>query len=199
MKLIIISGTPKNDGLCHSLVTAAAEAAQSKGAETEIIKLSDHNLQSCKMCGDGWGVCRTQHRCAFGNEDGFNNIQEKYEEANAFVYITPVYWGDASEAMKIFLDKLRRCQATRRRNSETPTKSFHMEKPSILVASAGGGGGGITTTFVQMERAINHMDGLNWVWGGTYDYIAVNRWNKDYKRETLKQAVKALVAKGKHT
>ena len=195
MKILIISGTPKQDGICHSLVTAAYDTAVKSGAETEIIRLADYKLSVCRMCGDGWGSCSTEHRCAFGDEDGFNILQQRFGEADAFVYITPVYWGDVSEAFKSFFDRLRRCEATKQWSKNGTGGSFLAGKPSILVASAGGGGGGILSTLSEMERAIGHMggDGHPRDKRGIYDYIGVNRWNQDYKRESLKAAVSSLI------
>ena len=195
MKLLIISGTPKKDGLCHSLVTAAYESAAGSGAEAEIINLSDLKLLPCKMCDDGWGICGTEHRCIYGDEDGFNLLQEKFAPANAFVFITPVYWGEVSEGLKCFFDRLRRCQATKNRDMEKIGFSFFADKSSILVASAGGSGNGILSALTQMERAVSHMGGDKNPKDrcGICDLIGVNRWNQDYKREALKAAVEALV------
>jgi hypothetical protein len=63
-----------------------------------------------------------------------------------------------------------------------------------MVAVAGGGGGGIVTTFADIERAISQMGGDEWPRerAGIFDYIAVNRWNQDYKRETLKAAITTM-------
>lgn len=193
MKILIISGTPKQDGICDSLVKTAALAASEAGAEAEVIKLSEHNLSQCRMCGDGWGLCLSGHKCE--HDDNFNKLQEKVREAAAFVYITPVYWGEVSEGLKNYLDKLRRCQGTKQWNKNDTSGSYLEGKPSILVANAGGGGGGIVNTFDQIERAITHMGGNSQPRGnrGVYDYIAVNRWNQEYKRESLKSAVKSLV------
>ena len=195
MKLLIISGTPKKDGICHSLVAAAYESAAALGAETEVLKLTDYKLVRCKMCDEGWGICRSKHRCACGDEDGFNLLQERFEAAEAFVFITPVYWGDVSEALKCFLDRLRRCQATKQWDTDKTISSFFTDKPSILVASAGGSGNGILSALSEMERAVIHMSGdkdpkdRN----GICDFIGVNRWNQDYKREALKASVAAMV------
>ena len=193
MKLLILSGTPKKDGLSDSLAKAASEAAAAQNAEAEIIQLT--GLSVCKMCGDGWGTCISNHQCAFGDADGFSKIQDKLRWADAFVLITPVYWGEVSEGMKTFLDKIRRCEATKKWDENDMSESFFVGKSSILVASAGGGGGGITNTFIQMERAITHMGGASYPYDvyGFFDYIAVNRWNQDYKRETLKNAVTGLI------
>jgi multimeric flavodoxin WrbA len=195
MKLLILSGTPKTDGLTYSFVQGAAEAAEKAGVEVEIISLAKIGMQKCKMCGEGWGICFKQHKCVFGDKDGFNLVQEKVEKADAYVYITPVYWGEASEDMKLFIDKLRRCQATKKWNREAGN-SFALGKPSILVAVAGGGGGGIINTFSQIERAIGHMEGHEAPFEreGVFDYIAVNRWNQDYKRDALKSAVAEMIS-----
>jgi hypothetical protein len=105
-----------------------------------------------------------------------------------------VYWGEVSEEMKIFMDKFRRCQATKQWDRREDEVSFIKGKPSIIVAVAGGGGGGITSTFAQMERAIGHMSGDSWPResAGIFDFIGVNRWNQAYKRETLKAALSVL-------
>ena len=70
MKLLILNGTPKTDGLCHSFVKASEEAAVSCGIKTETVQLSSLNLTKCKMCGNGWGICFSEHKCAFGDGDG---------------------------------------------------------------------------------------------------------------------------------
>ena len=195
MKILVISGTPKKDGICHSLVVAASETAAALGAETELIKLAELMLPPCKMCDEGWGICRSEHRCIYGDEDGFNPLQEKFRAADAFVFITPVYWGEVSEALKCFLDRLRRCQASKQWDAEKAVPSFFAGKPCILVASAGGSGNGILSALSEMERAISHMGGdanpkdRN----GICELIGVNRWNQEYKREALKAAVAALV------
>ena len=193
MKLLILSGTPKKDGLCHSLVTAVFDASKANGAEAKILHLT--SLSACRMCGEGWGTCSSKHYCEFGADDGFNNFQKEMDWADGFVFITPVYWGEVSEGMKTFLDKLRRCQATKSWGNNNGV-SFLKGKSSILVASAGGGGGGISSAIVQMERAITHMGGTGYPYDtqwGFYDYFAVNRWNQDYKRDALRAAITSFI------
>ena len=71
--------------------------------------------------------------------------------------------------------------------------AYLIGKPTIIVASAGGGGGGIGSTFENIERALTHMEGKPWVFGGVFDYIAVNRWNQEYKRNALSVAVNEMI------
>jgi len=195
MKILIINGTPKTDGICYSFVQKAEETAKELSVEFETLRLSSINLKKCAMCDDGWGICFKQHKCIFGNEDGFNDVQLKVRDADAYIFISPVYWSEISEEMKIFIDKLRRCQATKQWDDREEEVSFLKGKSSILVASAGGGGGGIVNTFDVFERALNHMGSDPWKreTDGIFDYIAVNRWNKEYKLETLKSAIIEMV------
>ena len=194
MKLLVISGTPKEDGLCHSLVSTAVESAKACGSEAKVITLT--SLTACRMCNDGWGTCSSKHECEFGEDDGFNSYQKDVQWADGFIFVTPVYWSEVSEGMKTFIDRLRRCQATKSWGAEN-VSSFFNGKSSILVASAGGGGGGITNALAQMERAVSHMGGTGYPYDkewGFYDYIAVNRWNQNYKRDALRSAVTSMIS-----
>ena len=196
-KLLIVNATPKKDGLCYSFVETAKEVADNLGLEAEVIRLAGFGLQKCIMCHDGWGICFKEHRCIFGEKDGFASLQKSVADAHAIVYITPVYWGEISEELKIFWDKLRRCESTKQWNGKEDIVSSHKNKPSIIVAAAGGGGGGIPSTFVAMERAVDQLGEHSGCANGTmgvFDYIAVNRWNQEYKRDALKAAIAEMTA-----
>jgi len=196
-KVLIVNATPKKDGLCYSFVETAKETIDGLDLDAEVLRLADYGLQKCMMCYDGWGICFKEHRCVFGEKDGFSELQKVISESDAFVYITPVYWGEISEELKIFWDKLRRCETTKQWNGKEESVSFHKNKPSILVASAGGGCGGIPSTFVAMERAVDQLSEHTGCMNGTagiFDYIAVNRWNHEYKREALRAAITEMTA-----
>jgi len=196
-KILIVNATPKKDGLTHSFVVAAQEAVDALGLESEELRLAGYGLHKCVMCHDGWGICFKEHKCVLGEKDGFGAMQQKIAEADAFVYVTPVYWGEYSEELKLFFDRMRRCETTKQWNGKDDVVSFFKNKPSILVAAAGGGGGGIVSALAAMERAVDqlgehtgHMNGT----AGIFDYIGVNRWNQVYKREALKAAIGEMVA-----
>ena len=195
-KILIVNATPKTDGLCYSFVETASQATANLGLDYEVLRLAGLGLKKCLMCRDGWGICIKEHRC-IQDQDEFAVLQQKVKAADAFIYISPVYWGEISEELKIFWDRLRRCETTKQWNEKDEVESFHKNKPSIIVASAGGGGGGCLSTLSDMERIIDQLGqhvGLQNGTAGTFDYIAVTRWNQDYKRETLKAAIAAMVA-----
>jgi len=175
MKFLIITGNPKHEGLCYSITEAVRQGASDGGAEVEI--LTTEKLARCRVCGDGWGTCRNENRCAFGN-DGFNETQGKAKAADALCLITPVYWGEAAEGLKIFFDKLRRC--------EFGQNGGLAGKQALLIASPGGSGNGMLTCLEQMDHFCCHTRMV------IFDYIGVNRWNSDYKRTVAYEAAKAI-------
>ena len=180
MKFAVISGNPKTTGLCRSVTDAAIRGAADAGAEAREIRMA--GMTYCRMCGDGWGICRSEHKCAFG-DDGFAQAHETVLQADALVIITPVYWVEMSEGLKGFLDRLRRCEPNVGLFAGQGKLSG---KPALLVASAGGSGKGTLTTLTQFERFCDHTGIV------IFDFISVNRWNGDYKREAAYSAAYAM-------
>jgi multimeric flavodoxin WrbA len=180
MKVLVVSGTPKREGLCFSCVNAASEGAIKAGADCEVVRLLDYRLARCAVCEDGWGTCLNEHVCQFG-DDGFDEIQNKLKAADAVILVTPVYWGEMTEIMKAFFDRFRRCEALKREAGAL------FGKPVLLIASPGGSGNGMVSCFEQMERLCRSLGAK------IFDYVGVNRWNREYKLVTIGEAAAAMV------
>jgi multimeric flavodoxin WrbA len=182
MKFLILNGSPKKDGLCISVMNEIIKGAADGGADVETY--TPQSIGTCKMCGGGWGTCRADHKCSYRN-DGFDAGQEAVKNADAVCIITPVYWCEMSEQLKMFLDRLRRCEFG------LFTKEGALAgKQVLLVASPGGSGNGAVECIDQMDRFCRHMAAV------IFDYISVNRWNSDYKKQAAYSAAYAL-AKGR--
>ncbi len=177
MRICILSGTPKKEGLCQSVINAAKQGAVEAGAEVDEIRLCDYKLIRCQVCGDGWGVCRSEHYCKYGS-DGFEDIRKRIRESDEIIIASPVYWGETSEALKSFLDRLRRC--------EFGQSGALSNKQVLLIAVPGGSGNGMLTCLEQLDRFCRHTGAV------IFDYIGVNRWNSDYKRAAAKAAAFAM-------
>ena len=109
MNVLILSGNPKKDGLCESVINYAKDGIIEASSIYKEFRLCDMNLINCKVCSSGWGTCRNDNYCSF-DSDGFNEIQTAVLEANAIIIITPVYWWEVSESLKNVMDRLRRCE-----------------------------------------------------------------------------------------
>jgi multimeric flavodoxin WrbA len=181
MNFLIISGTPKNEGLCDSCVKAVRDGAETEKVSAEVERVCDRPIARCAMCEDGWGDCLREHTCRFG-DDGFSGLQRRIARADAVALVTPVYWWEMTEAMKAFFDRFRRCEATKGEKGALAGKAV------LLVASAGGSGNGLLSCLEQMERLCRHLRAR------IFDYIAVNRWNKEYKLAAISSAAKAIAS-----
>lgn len=178
MKIAVVSGTPKSSGLTHSIIEAVKRGVVDGGGEAVELKLCEMNLRPCQVCNEGWGICRNEHKCII--EDGFNEARATLTACDAFVLATPVYWWEVSEPLKIFLDRVRRC--------EFGQDGGLSGKQALLIAVPGGSGNGLLSCLEQMERFCRHT--------GTaiFDYIGVNRWNSDYKREAAYAAARSIAS-----
>jgi multimeric flavodoxin WrbA len=179
MKILIFSSSPNTDGLTAACASAAAEGVKLAGEEAELVKLNDLSIGMCQACDNGWGTCLEGHHCQ--TEDDFQALHARTLSADAYILVSPVYWGEMSESAKAFTDRLRRCEASRNEESGL------FRKPVIGVAAAGGSGGGMISCLASMERWIEHVRARK------FDLIPVNRWSWAYKVVAIRSAAETMV------
>jgi multimeric flavodoxin WrbA len=179
MNIMIFTSSPNANGLTASCGEQARIGTEKAGADVQMVDLNQKDIHHCRACEQGWGICRTENRCIIENDD-FNKIHQSMADMAGFILITPVYWWDMSESAKVFFDRLRRCEAFRK-------KSCVAGKPFICVAAAGGTGNGCVSCLAVMEKLVDHMK------GDKYDFIHIIQKNKEFKLETIEHSAKAMV------
>ena len=182
MDVLVFSASPNHDGLTAACASAAIAGVRQAGGQAEHIQLNDLEIGMCQACNRGWGTCRQDHECQV--KDGFQAVHARTRKADAYVLVTPVYWGELSESAKAFTDRLRRCEAPRR------DESCLSGKPVIAVAAAGGSGNGTITCLLSMERWIQHVRARVW------DLLPVNRWSRAYKLDAIREAARTMAVQG---
>ncbi|RLE34466.1 flavodoxin family protein [Candidatus Acetothermia bacterium] len=181
MKVLIVTSTPNNDGLTAACGEAARQGVVDGHSPARMINLNDYAIGSCTVCEDGWGTCKTEHRCSL--QDDFGKLQEMFAQAEGYVWISPVYFGEPSEPMKAFFDRLRRCEMTRVKG-----ETILAGKPTVCVAAAGGSGGGAIRCLSEMERWAEQLK------SDPFDYIPITRRTREYQLETIHDALTAMCA-----
>lgn len=181
MKVTIFTSSPNKDGLTAACGRAANESAVEVGSEVLYVDLNAVNIGKCNACGDGWGTCRNDHVCQV--EDDFQKLHSDIADSDAYVVISPVYWGEMSESAKAFFDRLRRCEAWKKE------KCLLYGKPVVGVAAAGGSGNGTISCLESMERLFKHMG------GAIFDLITITQKSRSYKIETIRQCTKKMLSK----
>ena len=182
MKVMIITSSPNKDGLTEACGQAAKLGVEDAKGEVVMVRLNDLKISNCHACGNGWGKCRNEHECQV--EDDFQKLHKLTGEMDAFVVVTPVYWGEMSESAKAYFDRFRRCEAT------VKEKNSMEGKPVISIAAAGGSGNGTLTCLASMERLFSHIRAEK------FDMTGITRKNKNYILEAISNAAKEM-AEGK--
>ncbi|MGI6610059.1 MAG: flavodoxin family protein [Limnochordia bacterium] len=172
MHVLLISGSRSLDGQTARAAEALLRGVEHAGGTTERVALPQLRVLRCEQCQDnGWGTCRTEGRCS--TSDDFRSLVDKLMEADVCVFATPVYWGDLSESMRAFLDRLRRIC------THSTVKERIRTKSAVGICIAGGGGGGAPSCAVSMERVLNTCG------FAVLDMIPVRRQNQKLKLAVL--------------
>ena len=100
MKVILLNGSPNNDGCTARALKEVAITLNQEGIETEIINIGNDNIRGCIAC----LKCREINRCIF--DDLVNIVAKKLEEADGIVIGSPVYYAGINGSLKSLLDRL---------------------------------------------------------------------------------------------
>lgn len=182
MKVLIITSSPNTAGLTASCGEAARQGVVDSHSPARVVDLNELKLDRCAVCNDGWGTCLSKHHCQM--QDDFQALHTAIGEAEGYVFVTPVYYGEPSEPMKALFDRLRRCEATK--DPAAKETSVLNGKPTICIAAAGESGHGTVDCLTAMERVLSRL-GVD-----RFDFIPVTSRTRDYQLETIHDALSAM-------
>ncbi len=181
MQAIAILGSRDTAGKTARCTEAMLEGVRQAGGETSTVYLPHLDIERCRQCdNNGWGLCRREGRCVI--EDDFADVVAQLRAADAAVFANPVYYGDLSESMRAFTDRLRRI------GTGTGGKEGLSDKPTVGVCVAGGGGGGAPSCCASLEKVLRTVD-LDVV-----DLVPVRRQNMTLKADVLRRTGAWLAA-----
>jgi len=101
MKVLLINGSPKAYGCTYTALSEVAKALNMENIETEIFHVGSEPIRGCAACGGCFG---TTGRCSY-DDDTVNIALQKAEEADGFVFGSPVHYAAASGLITSFLDR----------------------------------------------------------------------------------------------
>ena len=180
MRVMIVLGSRNPAGQTARAAKALLEGLRKAGVDGELVFLPSKSVERCRQCDEnGWGLCLSEGRCVI--EDDLAGIVRGIRDCDAAVFATPVYFGDLSESLRGFLDRLRRIT-----RNEAGKKGV-TGKTAVGICVAGGGGGGAPPCAVSMEKILSTC-GFDVV-----DVIPARRQNLKLKVEVL-QATGAWLA-----
>ena len=163
MKVLLINGSPRKDGNTSIALHEIAQSLQSEGIEAEVVWIGNKPVRGCIAC----ATCKSGkpypdgHKGCVFNDDICNEIGAKSAEADAFVFGSPVYYGQPNGSLLSLMQRLFYSHGDVFRN-----------KPAagVTVCRRGGATAALQTLLMPMQ--IMHMP-----------IITSQYWNIAYGRE----------------
>ena len=100
MKVLLINGSPKDNGNTAFALSQMDEVFHAAGVETEILQVGSQLIRGCTGCGG----CYKIGKCVF--DDCVNETAAKLPEYDSIVIGSPVYYASPNGTLLSFLDRL---------------------------------------------------------------------------------------------
>lgn len=139
MKIVVINGSPKgSNGSTNVMVKAFLKGARMVGADALNIFLTEKQIQHCKGCHTCW--TRGPGQCVIG--DDMLQILPLMGGANIIVFASPVYFGNISGMLKVFMDRMTMIggpsQQENTSKDKTPPAASAVQIPKLMMISSCG-------------------------------------------------------------
>ena len=100
MKVLIINGSPRQNGNSSRLIEEIASIFNKEGVEVDLYQVGAKAIRGCMAC----GYCYEHGECVF--KDDVNDLAKRLEAADGLVITSPVYYGSANGTLISLLDRL---------------------------------------------------------------------------------------------
>ena len=104
-QIYIINGSPRKNWNTSKLCESFAQGVRDSGGSAEIINLYDIDFKGCRAC----SACKLKGGTNYGScsyPDELKEILNKISFADGICLATPIYFGDVSGVMKMFIERL---------------------------------------------------------------------------------------------
>ena len=99
MKVLLVNGSPNKDGATNLALEEVAKTLNDNKIETEIFWIGNKAIAGCIGC----GACFNTKRCFI--DDKVNEFISKAEEADGFIFGSPVHYAGPTGFIKSFMDR----------------------------------------------------------------------------------------------
>lgn len=100
MKVLIINGSPRENGNTCIAVKELETVFEKEGLEVETVQIGKEDIRGCIAC----GYCAENGKCVF--DDTVNVLAQKLKNADGLVIASPVYYASANATLIACLDRL---------------------------------------------------------------------------------------------
>ena len=141
MKVLLVNGSPNEQGCTFTALSEVASALEKNGVESEIFHIGKGPIQGCIAC----GACREKGSCAFA-DDVYLALSEKMAAADGIIIGSPVYFSGPNGALCALLDRV-----------FYTSSGKYAHKPAACVVSCRRGGASATFDRLNKYFTISQM------------------------------------------
>ncbi len=138
MKVLLVNGSPNQKGCTHQALQEVSGALNEAGVESEFYWIGNKPIAGCLGC----HKCETTGKCVI--DDKVNEFHKIAENADGFVFGTPVHYAAATGSLACFMGRTFISDFAGNGN-----RTFYL-KPAAAVVSARRAG--TTATFDQINK-----------------------------------------------
>lgn len=102
MKVLLINGSPREQGNTFLALSEVAKTLNAEGVETEIISIGKQAVQGCIAC----GMCGRTGRCTYHDELYHKVMRSVREGIDGLIVGSPVYYGGPNGSLCALLDRV---------------------------------------------------------------------------------------------
>jgi multimeric flavodoxin WrbA len=105
MKVIAFNSSPRKNWNTSMILKKALEGAESNGAETKLIHLSDLNFRGCQSC----FACKKRDGLNYGRcaiSDDLTPLLDEVGESSGVLFGSPIYFGDVPGSMRNLYERI---------------------------------------------------------------------------------------------
>ncbi len=102
MKVLLLNGSAKSNGCTYTALEEITKILKEEQIECEIVNIGNKPIRDCIGC----NKCQELHNACVFNDDDINELLKKAENADGFIFGTPVYYAHPSGRLLSVLDRL---------------------------------------------------------------------------------------------
>ncbi|MBE6110096.1 MAG: flavodoxin family protein [Erysipelotrichaceae bacterium] len=101
MKVLVLNGSPRPNGITASMISVFKEAAENKGHEVAVIDVCRKNIKGCLAC----EFCHNKGEGRCVQKDDMEEIHAHLKDTGMLVLASPIYYHGISGQLKCVIDR----------------------------------------------------------------------------------------------
>ena len=184
-KILFVNASPRKQN-CKDMIDFAIPFVEKNKFIHKTINLSEKNINFCKHC----DFCKSHESCVI--DDDCNNINKELADADALIFVTPVYFGSMTGQLKTMIDRT----LPLRRNG------FRLKDKIGSVFTVGGSRNGGQELTILDVMAFMHIHGMIVVgddnhFGATgYSPFSKDKFGQETVKSTTEKVCRLLNSSG---